>query len=241
MKTRRQYLDGEYLTKNPSYHVEDSAWKATQILKMLRRHALQPRTVAEVGCGAGEILVQLARHLPETRFRGYEPSPQGFALCQSRRQERVEYFQTDFALAHEEVQDLVLCVDVLEHLEDCYDFLRGLIQCGRHFIFHIPLEMNVQMVLRAEPILRVRKLVGHLHYFTKETALATLEDCAYAVEDWFYTSSGVECPHSGRARLLRWPRRLCFALWPDLTVRILGGYSLLVLARPPDVARTKLS
>ncbi len=27
------------------------------------------------------------------------------------------------------------------------------------------------------------------------------------------------------------PRMLCFAIHPDLTVRVLGGYSLLVLAR----------
>lgn len=47
------YKQGEYLEHNPSWHVEDSAWKAKQIVEMLNRHDIHPRTIAEVGCGAG--------------------------------------------------------------------------------------------------------------------------------------------------------------------------------------------
>jgi ubiquinone/menaquinone biosynthesis C-methylase UbiE len=65
------YETGEYLERNPSYHVEDSAWKARQILEMIRRNALEPRTVCEIGCGAGEILKQLQSSMPaDTEFSG---------------------------------------------------------------------------------------------------------------------------------------------------------------------------
>jgi hypothetical protein len=30
---------------------------------------------------------------------------------------------------------------------------------------------------------------------------------------------------------MRWPRRLLYALSPDFAVRVVGGYSLLVLAK----------
>ena len=50
------YTDGQYIAKNPSYHIEDSPWKARQILKMLHRHDLPLRSVCEIGCGAGEVL-----------------------------------------------------------------------------------------------------------------------------------------------------------------------------------------
>ena len=85
---------------------------------------------------------------------------------------------------------------------------------------------------RASPIRRVRDLVGHLHYFSRDTALATLKDAGYQVIDHFYTANMLELPNIGwRGKLMLLPRRLAFSLHPDLAARILGGYSLMVLAR----------
>jgi 2-polyprenyl-3-methyl-5-hydroxy-6-metoxy-1,4-benzoquinol methylase len=129
--------------------------------------------------------------------------------------------------------DLVLIMDVFEHVEDFYGFLRKVRQTGKNFVFHIPLDLSVQTVLRAKPLLRKRKKAGHIHYFTHETALATLADTGFDVRDWNYTASYTDRPaRTFRSRLLNIPRRLFFALNQGLTVRILGGYSLLVYAIP---------
>ena len=56
---RELYTQGDYLENNPTWHVEDSPWKAQQIIKMMRRNNIRPKTVCEVRCGAGEILRQL--------------------------------------------------------------------------------------------------------------------------------------------------------------------------------------
>jgi hypothetical protein len=130
---------------------------------------------------AGEILVQLSNHWSESQFFGYELSPQGFELCKKRAPENILYFNEDFFEHGEQKFDLVLCIDVLEHIEDYFTFLRRLRTKGQHFIFHIPLDMNVQMVLRNAPINDVREWVGHLHYFSKDTALAVLKDCRYSI------------------------------------------------------------
>ncbi len=53
------YTSGEYLAKNPTWHIEDSSWKAMQIIRMIAQNHLAPKTICEVGCGAGEILKQL--------------------------------------------------------------------------------------------------------------------------------------------------------------------------------------
>jgi hypothetical protein len=228
-----EYLDGRYLDKNPSLHVEDSPWKAGQILRMLERQNAHPLTVTEVGCGAGEILVQLSRKLPEATFAGYELSPQAFELCRTREAARVRYYNTDIADSPaKERSDVLLCIDVFEHIEDYFSFLRRLRDHARFFIFHIPLDMNTQMVARAEPLTRVRREVGHLHYFSKETALATLQDCGYEILDWFYTPNGADRPKSGRAKALQIPRKVFFKVAPNLVVRLLGGYSLMVYAAP---------
>lgn len=224
------YKSGAYLEKNPTYHVEDSGWKAEQILRMMRRNHLEPRTVCEVGCGAGEILSRLAAALPpETLLDGYEISPQAYALCTERATERLRFHCEDLLASDAGPFDLMLCIDVFEHVEDYMGFLRALRLKARRHIFHIPLDLNAQSILRAHPVMLEREQVGHLHYFTKETALATLKDTGYEVLDWFYTPGALLNPRSLKARLASWPRKLSSLINQDLTVRVLGGYSLLVL------------
>ena len=76
------YTDGTYLRNNPDWHTDDSAWKAAHIAKLLARHGVKPNTVCEIGCGAGEILRNLATHLEgRTKFFGYEISPDAYQLC----------------------------------------------------------------------------------------------------------------------------------------------------------------
>ena len=226
------YQTGEYVEKNPTYHVEDSPWKAAQVLMLIEKHHLTPRTICEVGCGAGEILRQLQLILPDnTRFCGYEISPQAFALCRERENDRLHFFCEDLIASEGAAFDLLLCLDVFEHVEDYFGFLRGLRGKATHKIFHIPLDLSVQWVWRCRPIMREREQGGHLHYFTKETALATLRDAGYEVVDWCYTPGALANPRSVKARLASWPRRLLSALNQDQVVRVLGGYSLLVLAK----------
>jgi hypothetical protein len=227
------YTEGEYLTKNPTWHTEDSPWKAERILAMMRRNRLEIKSVCEVGCGAGDILRRLRDALPsDVRFTGYDISPQAIDLCGRGDSERLEFHLGDFARQGNGRFDLVLAIDVFEHVEDYFGFLRGLRGKGGRFIFHIPLDISVQTVLRGSPILRARRDVGHVHYFTKETALATLTDCGYEVIDYFFTGGAIDLPaRSLRAAIAKVPRKLIFKLNSNLAARTLGGFSLLVLAR----------
>jgi cyclopropane fatty-acyl-phospholipid synthase-like methyltransferase len=227
------YMDGTYLETSGSWHEEDSPWKAGQILRMLAKHRLDPREICEVGCGAGEILKQLADRLgPGKSLVGYDISPQAIALASTKARPGLQFHQGDFLSARTPFFDLVMAIDVFEHVENYLEFLKKLRTRGDYKLFHVPLDMNVQMVLRAAPIRRVRELVGHLHYFSKDTALATLRDAGYDVIDHFYTANQLELPNlSLKARLAKLPRRVAFALHPDLAARVLGGYSLMVLAR----------
>jgi cyclopropane fatty-acyl-phospholipid synthase-like methyltransferase len=226
------YQTGEYIEKNPTYHVEDSSWKAGEVLKLIEKHRLAPQTICEVGCGAGEILKQLQMRLSaETRFFGYEISPQAYALCQQRENDRLKFFCEDLIVSETIAFDLLLCVDVFEHVEDYLGFLRALRPKATHKIFHIPLDLSVQWLWRCEPIMRERRQGGHLHYFMKETALATLQHTGYEVVDWRYTAGAIAHPRSVKARLANWPRRLLSTINQDLVVRVLGGSSLLVLAK----------
>jgi hypothetical protein len=227
------YTDGTYLRNTGSWHQEDSPWKAYHIKTMLERNGLTPQTICELGCGAGEILNWLSRALPgDETLIGYEVSPQAYALCESRTNDRLTFRLGDLLEEEGPPYDVVMAIDVLEHVEDYLGFLKRLKAKGRYKIFHIPLDLSVQSVWRVSPILKLRREVGHLHYFTKETALRTLEDAGYEIVDHFFTATAVELPNRGwKANLMKMPRRALFALRPDWAARILGGYSLMVLAR----------
>jgi hypothetical protein len=153
-------------------------------------------------------------------------------MCKKKGRQNLQFFLKDSLDERETSFDVVMAIDVFEHVEDYCGFLRNLRTKGKYKIFHIPLDLSVQAVLRSSPILRGRASVGHIHYFTKETALATLKDTGYEVVDYFYTNGSLELPNLGwKTNLLKLPRRLLFSIHQDLTVRILGGFSLLVLAK----------
>ncbi|HMT27771.1 MAG TPA: class I SAM-dependent methyltransferase [Bacteroidia bacterium] len=228
------YTKGEYLAKHPEWHTEDAAWKASNILKMLGKNNLHPSSVIEIGCGAGEILKKMQDQLPATvNFEGYEVSPQAFEMTSSRKNERLNFFLKDISeIKSNRSYDLSLMIDVFEHVHDYYGFLEKARDKAKHIIFHIPLDLSVQSVWRGYPLLRKRKNSGHIHYFTKDTALASLRDSGYEIVDWFYTGSYIDLPTKTlKSKIAKIPRQILFAINPDFGVRVLGGYSLMVLAK----------
>jgi hypothetical protein len=115
----------------------------------------------------------------------------------------------------------------IEHVPDPIGFLAGLRFKARTTFVHIPLDLSAQTVIRPTKLMLVRAKVGHIHYFTLETALATLTDAGYTVRGHVLTRSFDLPPGSRKARVALWPRRV---LPPMLTARGLGGYSVLVAA-----------
>ncbi|ACM30439.1 class I SAM-dependent methyltransferase [Agrobacterium sp. SHOUNA12C] len=225
------YVSDQYAELNPTWHEEDSPWKARQIEEIIRKNGLRFETLCEVGCGTGEILLNLSRSFPKAQFAGYEISPHAYQRAKTKEKSNVSFHLANIVEEKDSHHDVVVIADVIEHVEDYISFIKDLRPCGRYKIFHIPLDLSVQSVLRAWPITKLRANVGHLHYFFKDTAIATLKDCGYSVIDYKYTASRLELPNQAfTSALMRLPRKLLFSINPDLAVRLLGGYSLLVLA-----------
>ncbi len=229
---KEMYETEVYGEKNPTWHEEDSPWKARHIEEMIRRNKIPADRICEVGCGTGEILLTLEKAFPAASLSGYEISPQAFRRASPKETARTKFYLTDLLAESDLHFDLVLAIDVMEHVEDYISFVKRLKDFGTYKIFHIPLDLSAQSILRAWPIAELRRNVGHIQYFFKQTALATLEDCGYTVIDQCYTASRLELPNQAlSSRMMRIPRRMMFALNADFAVRLLGGYSLLVLAQ----------
>jgi SAM-dependent methyltransferase len=226
---KEMYTEGDYFQNNPTWHIEDSPWKAKQVLKLIKMNNIAPKTICEIGCGAGEILHQLQLNMPrECNFYGYEISPQAFAMCKNRANDKLHFKLKDILQEIDVYFDLILLIDLIEHLEDYYSFLRSIKPMSEYKILNIPLQLTVKDVLRVNPLLRERELVGHLHFFNKEIAIQILKDTGYEIIDFFYPPATEQQRKSLFINLLR---RLFFALHKDLAARIVGGYPLMVLAK----------
>ncbi|MHB8163423.1 MAG: class I SAM-dependent methyltransferase [Methanoregula sp.] len=233
MSSGDMYTDGDYLKNNPTWDVEDAPWKADLIFRMMEKHQLKPTTICEVGCGCGEILSQLQQKLPaSTKLTGYEISPQAYELCEERSNQQLSFCLKNYCDETGNTCDLILIIDVIEHLEDYFRFLRDLRAKSPYKILHIPLEMFVLAVLHQQFLFGQRKKVGHLHYFSRDIALQMLRDLGYEIVDYQYTA-GYSLPreYGLKDKLLKIPRSLLYPLVPDFTAKVFGGYSLLVLVK----------
>ncbi len=127
--------------------------------------------------------------------------------------------------------DVVLLMDVIEHVEDCFGFLRSIRERTKYLVAHIPLDLSIVALLIGTPMAN-RRSAGHLHYFTRTTALVLLTDTGYTIVDWFYPAGGHFLPNKGwRTRLISPVRAAVSKVAPGMSAIVLGGASIMVLAR----------
>ncbi len=107
------YTEESYLTNNPTWHEENSPWKAKNIIRIIKRNNLKPFTICEVRCDAGEILKQLSGNLGiEIQFSGYEISSQAFELCQETQTKNLVFYLNDLTQENGLYFDIVMAVRI---------------------------------------------------------------------------------------------------------------------------------
>jgi SAM-dependent methyltransferase len=224
------YVDGTYLERVPTWHAEDSPWKAQQCHELLTDLGVNPSSICDVGCGAGGVLAALRVHYPAVELVGYDISPTAIGLA-SAQHSGIRFTEGDVVGRY----DVMLVLDVIEHIEDCFGFTRGLRAHADLVVFNIPLELTCLGLLR-NVLMAHRQALGHIHYFTKQTALALLADAGFEAVLTRYIPSVVDlAPRDLKSRAITTLQRAGFRLAPDLSMLAVGGYSLLAAVRPTAV------
>lgn len=229
--TEDLYTSGAYALENPDWHMGEAPWKARSILQMIHRHDLRPESIADLGCGTGDVLALLAESLPHpTRMVGFDIAPAAIEFARAKQSDNLS-FQLGSPLENERF-DLLLALDVFEHVDDPFSWVRNIKHLAEYTIFHIPLDLTVHRILRPRALAEIQRRYGHLHFYNRELALRFLNQTGYEVVDWTYTQEFREdAVQSPAAKLLKLSRSALFEFTPDLEVTLLGGCRLLVLAR----------
>jgi ubiquinone/menaquinone biosynthesis C-methylase UbiE len=228
------YTDGSYAANNPTWHEEDALFKAKYIARMLERNRVPFQTVAEIGTGSGAILVNLRKAInrDDVKWFGYDIAPEPLAKAAATAPAGVE-FHCQNLLELDAQFDVLVIADVIEHIPDYMNFAADCQRKATYKVYHIPLDVHAMAVVR-DSFDEPRKSIGHLHYFTQRTALATLRDTGHELIDAQLTPGALELSRihcSFRRTLANMPRRVIGAFSPSLATRLFGGWSLLVLAK----------
>lgn len=226
------YESGQYLANNPTWDEGDSEWKAGQVLKIFNRNHITPKSIVEVGCGAGGILASLQATYPEADYTGFEIAPDVRKFWEKYENNGIKFSVSDFLTEQTSHFEILLLLDVIEHVPNPSEFLTSLKGRADYYVFHIPLDLSAVSVVREQPLLHVREKVGHIHYFTKGLALSLIRESGFQVIDWFYTGAAFSAPQATWwNRMVRFPRWMMFCINQNFGVRLLGGETLMVLAK----------
>lgn len=177
------YTTDEYLAMNSSLHEEDSSWKIEKILPLVDKFVLQVNkteiNMLDVGGGAGLILKAVAEYIEERykiKVNKYflDLSPGMLNVQKQNNVDFVEAFNetiSQTSISNKKI-DLVLMIDILEHVPDDIAALKELARISNYVIFKVPLENSLlgefQKILKGN--VDMKKLseekYGHVNFYS---------------------------------------------------------------------------
>ena len=175
-------------------------------------------------------MVQLSRELPETiKLFGFDISKDAINLATQKKTGRIQFELKDITDQSEKYFfDLLLVIDVIEHVNNYFKFLAAIASKGRYTIFHIPLDMCVWSLFREKMLIESKERVGHIHNFTEDFIISILTDYGFKIIDKIYTEPTFE-KTSFKQKFINGIRKILFRINKRFCTKVLGGYSVLLL------------
>ena len=173
MTAGERYTGDAYVNIHQNWHLGDSEGKAAELAPLFRAlpEALAGLTVVDVGTGAGGVPHALSMLLaPDSpTFVGYEISEHAIRLGRDKFGDAVELRQRSFG-ERDGPFDVVMFIDVLEHLENPWEMLRHARGVARYMVVRQPLLDNFG-VFRHDKYRAQRDELGHITFFNHRSFL----------------------------------------------------------------------
>lgn len=172
------YYD-KYRTRNPIARALMSGFLRS--FDSLLAQCQEIGSALEVGCGEGELTIKLARACPQVA--AFDIAPE--VIEEARR--RIETAQVSARLRADNIfnldpsrdsADLVVCCEVMEHLDDpqlALEKLHGV--CRRYLITSVPREpvWRALNLMRGKYLREMGNTPGHVQHWSRAAFLALLE------------------------------------------------------------------
>jgi SAM-dependent methyltransferase len=147
--------------------------KAQHVRKLCNDAGLHPQTVAEIGCGDGAVLAEIAKWAEIVD--GFELAENAANAARARGVARkVETFDGEHVPAATDQYDLAVLSHVLEHVPDPLPLLKEAARVAANVLVEVPLEDNRSAKRPAKQ--RLSEDAGHLHAFSRADVLKLVSD-----------------------------------------------------------------
>ena len=110
------------------------SWHIRRELRALKQEGFRPGDIADAGSGFGQYVHYLSRNYPEARITGLDIKQEQVDDCNQfftrlGKQDLVKFEYADLTrMDQKELYDLVLSVDVMEHIEDDRGVMKNICQ-----------------------------------------------------------------------------------------------------------------
>jgi SAM-dependent methyltransferase len=154
--------------------------KADHVVALCARAGLRPQEVADIGCGDGAMLAELARRGFGTRHVGFELSSTALDIARNQPGiDAVHLYDGGTLPADDGAFDLCVLSHVIEHVPEPAVTLREAARICRAVVVEVPLEANVAAGRAA---VRVHAdEIGHLHRFDRAAVDAFVAEAGLRV------------------------------------------------------------
>lgn len=219
---RRPDPDPTYAARHPGWHAEDGPHKAREVADLVASLAWPHRTVEDAGCGSGAVAAALARRWSDSTVVAWDPSPE--ADANHVPHPRV----TRAAEAPATSPDLVLALDVLEHLDAPWSWLEGLLARCPRAILRVPLDLAAVDLLRPVRWTAHLDRYDHVHAWSRALVRRGVRRAGGRVVAERYVRIPPPPPRSPAGRVAEFARKRAVQAGHHGTLRIIGGVSLLL-------------
>lgn len=245
----KDFYTGEgYIEKNPDLHEADSPWKISVLLPFVDEFAKQHRgdvvSILDVGGGAGVILRELSRYLANRHGKSVKKyaldlSPGMLEVQKKNNPDMIETYARDIAhtgLADTSI-DLVLMIDVLEHVTDVEQVLVEIRRIARYSIFKVPLEDTLyyhamDVVTRGAFRKRIIAQIGHINVFSAESLRGVLRQQLGQIQKERFANAYdylLTTKQTVFNRLFNMLGALVYRLSPSLAARLFNDYLVMLV------------
>jgi len=231
------YTEGEFFRNNPDWDRQDTNWKLQKISPILEKYlnTVSSRSICEIGCGSADLLKRLALLYPQHQFYGWDISPHA-SLFWKDAPPNLHLRTGDFFLSSAiEQYDLIILLDVIEHVADPLTFLSNLKKYSRLILLHIPLDLSAVSAFFDQKLLHVRKSVGHIHYYTYQLALSLLEEAGLEIISSQLSNAWIDSPHRSKNIFAQAIKYLIYQIFGKRAPNLIGGQTLFVLCQTPKI------
>jgi trans-aconitate methyltransferase len=180
------YNNGQYFKTNPNLHLEDTEFKFSNLYEYLNMVELKDETIKilDVGGGAGVLGKFVADYFfkkaIKVNFTALDLSEKMLSEQKNNNPHITNALNISISDIPNNYYDLVLMIDVIEHVENYESVAKKLSEISNNIIYNIPIEINLFDILRN---IKMRggyyksqeKLIGHINRFSYDSSIRFIE------------------------------------------------------------------